>query len=222
MCPQRSAFGYNLSSSQSENCLFANVYAPAAYEDGEIRENLPVLAFIHGGGYLVGSASEPLYNASQLSQHWNVIVVTFNYRLNVFGFLGHPALTAAGLSNLALQDQRAALQWVYTNIKAFGGNPDDITLWGQSTGGSSALLQAAVSGSGENGYFKRVISESGPVRGELRTISEAETIGIQFAQAVGCGSDASAATLQCLQTASMEKVSRLMLNQVCDHSASDA
>jgi carboxylesterase type B len=121
---------------KSEDCLYANVWTPAKSAD----EKLPVLVWIHGGGYMAGSATERLHHGDNLAAK-GVIVVSFNYRLGVFGFLAHPELTkesphhASG--NYGLMDQIAAIAWVHRNIAAFGGDPNRVTIFGESAGAGS-------------------------------------------------------------------------------------
>jgi para-nitrobenzyl esterase len=142
----------------SEDCLYLNVWIPARPKS----RKLAVMVWIHGGGLQNGSASIPLYAGDQLAQR-NVIVVTTNYRLGVFGFLAHPDLTResanASSGNYGLLDQLAALRWVKRNIGAFGGDPDRITVFGQSSGAISisALITSPLSA----GLFQRVIAQSG-------------------------------------------------------------
>ena len=117
----------------SEDCLYLNVWTPAKSAD----DRLPVMVWIYGGGFKTGSGSEPWYNGAHLARK-GVIVVTVNYRLDVFGFLSHPELTAESNNhasgNYGLLDQIAALGWVKRNIAAFGGDPDRTTVFGKSAG----------------------------------------------------------------------------------------
>lgn len=121
----------------SEDCLYLNVWTPAA---GKPKAKLPVTLWIHGGGYVAGWGSEPEMDGEEWARHGGVLV-TFNYRLGLLGFLAHPALSAEnpeGVSgNYGMLDQIAALKWVKANIAAFGGDPDRITLMGQSAGAMS-------------------------------------------------------------------------------------
>ncbi len=139
--------------SPSEDCLYLNVYAPA--EPGPPR---PVLVWIHGGSYASGSGA--LYNGSGLAAGGDVVVVTLNYRLGVFGFVDLGAVTDAEVpSNLGLRDQIAALRWVRDNIAAFGGDPERVTVAGESAGSVSvSLLLTAPSA---RGLFRSAIMQSG-------------------------------------------------------------
>ena len=121
----------------SEDCLYLNVWTPAA---GKTDAKLPVTLWIHGGGYSAGWGFEPEMDGEEWARHGGVLV-TFNYRLGILGFLAHPALSAESehsvSGNYGMLDQIAALKWVKANIAQFGGDPDHITLMGQSAGAMS-------------------------------------------------------------------------------------
>ena len=144
----------------SEDCLNLNVWTPS------LTGRRAVMVWIHGGGFSGGAGNTPLYDAGPLMRR-GVVVVTINYRLGVFGFLAHPQLTAESpyhaSGNYGLEDQIAALQWVKRNIAAFGGDPSNVTLFGQSAGSMSAALLAASPEA--KGLFHRAILESGTVFG---------------------------------------------------------
>ena len=145
-------------SGPSEDCLFLNVYAPADFTD---KSKLPVMFWIHGGGYAVGASSEPRHNGDFLPTK-GVVLVTINYRMGVFGFLaaadlGHEANGAAG--NYGLLDMVAALQWVKTNITRFGGDPDNVTIFGESAG--SFAVSTLMAAPAARGLFQKAIGESG-------------------------------------------------------------
>ena len=142
----------------SEDCLNLNVFTPAT----KAGQKLPVMVWVYGGAYNEGGGNMPISDGNRLAQK-GVIIVTFNYRVGAFGFLSHPELTkesghnASG--NQALGDSIAALKWVKENIAAFGGDPDNVTIFGQSAG---ACIDAFLVGSPQaKGLFKRAISESG-------------------------------------------------------------
>ena len=169
-------------SSTSENCLYLNVYTPADNKVGSGK--LPVMVWIHGGVFIWGESND--YNPSQLVKN-GVIVVTLNYRLGALGFLAHPALTdhSGGPSgNYGLMDQQAALRWVQHNVAAFGGNPHNVTLFGESSGGLSVLSQLASPGA--HGLFERVIVESGAYTLNPVSLATAEVAGQAFATSAGC------------------------------------
>lgn len=143
-----------------EDCLYLNVWAPeAASRDGQ---PYPVIVWIPGGGLTNGSTSIPLYDGAALARR-GAIVVTVAYRLGVLGFLAHPELTAesgtGGSGNYGLMDQVAALEWVQDNIAAFGGDPDRVTVAGQSAGATSVSILMASPRA--KGLFQRAIGQSG-------------------------------------------------------------
>jgi para-nitrobenzyl esterase len=141
---------------QSEDCLVCNVWTPET-----ARGPLPVMVFVHGGAFCNGSGSGVMYRGDRLAAR-GVVVVTFNYRLGALGFLAHPALAdeeSGGFGNWGLLDQVAALGWVRDNIRAFGGDPSNVTVFGESAGAMSICdLLAAPSA---RGLFRRAIAESG-------------------------------------------------------------
>ena len=146
-----------------EDCLFLNVYAPA---DAAPKSKLPVMFWIHGGGFAGGASSEPRHNGDFLPLK-GVVLVTINYRLGVFGFLvtSELAKEANGASgNYGLLDMVAALQWVKANIKEFGGNPDNVTIFGESAG--SAAVSTLMAAPMAKPLFHRAIGESGAPFGE--------------------------------------------------------
>jgi para-nitrobenzyl esterase len=171
----------------SEDCLTLNVWMPATKHAGK----LPVMVWIHGGGLLNGSGSLPQYAGDQLAAR-DVIVVTINYRLGVLGFLAHPELNRespyGGSGNYGLLDQIAALKWVNRNIAAFGGDPDQVTIFGQSSGSFSASM--LVASPLAKGLFRRAIGQSGavfePVELEpVFTPNGAAEAGARFASRAG-------------------------------------
>ena len=150
-------------SGPSEDCLTLNVWAPyAAKPDRKSPAALPVMVWIYGGGFSTGGTSENRQDGEFLA-HRGVIVVSMNYRLGIFGFLAHPELTAESAShssgNYGLMDQAAAIAWVRRNIAAFGGDPANITIFGQSAGSQSvsALMASPLTA----GLFAKAIGESG-------------------------------------------------------------
>jgi para-nitrobenzyl esterase len=189
-CPQpSSAFGV---ASTSEDCLYLNVFTPAGAQGAGAR-NLPVMVWVHGGSLRTG-ASE-LYNPTGLVGH-GVIVVTINYRLGALGFLADSALASrpGGPSgNYGLMDQQAALRWVQRNIRGFGGNPRNVTLFGESAGGLSTLSQLVSPGA--RGLFQRAIVESGSYNPNQQSLATAEAAGQAFATKAGCASN----TASCLR-----------------------
>jgi para-nitrobenzyl esterase len=187
-CPQPAGvFGQ---ASTSEDCLYLNVFAPAVNRGSD----LPVMVWIHGGG-LVGGESDD-YNPSALVAN-SVIVVTINYRLGALGFLAHPALASrpGGPSgDYGLMDQQAALRWVKRNIRAFGGDPANVTIFGESAGGQSVLMQLASPTA--RGLFAKAIAESGAYAEYPVPLATAEAQGQAFAAKAGCASQ----TAECLRS----------------------
>lgn len=174
----------------SEDCLTLNVFAPAN------AKRAPVMFWIHGGGFVNGSGTAALYDGAELARQ-GVVVVTINYRLGRFGFFAHPALSAEAkgqpVGNYALMDMIAALKWVRQNIARFGGDPDQVTIFGESAGGV-AVNDLMVSPAAR-GLFARAISQSGLGREAALPLGEAEKKGESFAAALGLG-NASAADLR--------------------------
>lgn len=159
VCPQQGMYPPDAPSEpMSEDCLYLNVWTPANPTVG----NLPVMVWIYGGALSNGSASTPLYAGDKLVAH-DVIVVTANYRIGVLGFLAHPALSAeasyGSSGNYGLLDQIAAFQWVQRNIEAFGGDPNNVTVFGQSSG--SISISALATSPLSKGLFQRAIGQSG-------------------------------------------------------------
>lgn len=163
-----------------EDCLTLNVFRPFGV-DGP----LPVMVFIHGGGFVRGTANDPLFDGARLAQA-GLIVVTVNYRLGALGWLAHPALPDGG-GNYGLMDQIAALNWVQDNIAAFGGDRSNVTVFGSGAGAMSiALLMLSASA---RDLFQKAILQSVPGRTRLRSAQEAEAVGRQFAAALGPETD---------------------------------
>jgi para-nitrobenzyl esterase len=187
-CPQPGG-----ASGTSENCLFLNVFT----RPGASRAGRPVMVWVHGGALVTGESDS--YNPAALVKD-GVTVVTINYRLGALGFLADSALARRGgaAGNYGLMDQQAALRWVRANISRFGGNPRNVTLFGESAGGLSTLSQLVSPGSA--GLFQRAIIESGSYNPTQASLASAETAGATYAARVGCGSQPSpAATAACLR-----------------------
>ncbi|WP_338553060.1 carboxylesterase/lipase family protein [Paenibacillus sp. KS-LC4] len=145
---------------ESEDCLYLNVWAPESAVAGDAADaSLPVMVWIHGGSFLTGAGSWPLYDGSELAKRGNIVVVTINYRLGPFGFLHLAPLGGSFVSNAGLLDQIAALEWVKNNIAAFGGDPAAVTIFGESAGSMS--IAALLSMAKAKGLFSRAIMQSG-------------------------------------------------------------
>ncbi|XP_053397712.1 cholinesterase 2-like [Mercenaria mercenaria] len=177
----------------SEDCLNLNVYVP---HDFTTNVSLPVMIWIYGGGFNDGASA--LYRADVLTAFTNVIVVTINYRLGMFGFLQSDDGKLPG--NQGLWDQHLAIKWVHDNIAPFTGNPGQVTIFGESAGGASVLFQALYPGN--KGYFQRVIAESGSPLANWATIQGPNAKS--FAKRVGC--DSSSDWIACLRSKSTSQL----------------
>lgn len=187
---------------RSEDCLYLNVWTPAAASPGDA---LPVMVFIHGGAFVEGSAALPAYDGSYLAASGNVVVVTINYRLGAFGFLRYrdASGTLAGGGNAGLLDQQMALQWVQQNIGAFGGAPSRVTIFGESAGAMSVGLHLFSVPSSAN-LFQAAIMESNPMGLPYRDTVAAQTRGAVFATTL-CR-NAPVCTADSLQTATPARI----------------
>jgi para-nitrobenzyl esterase len=165
----------------SEDCLTVNIYAP---DDLGEDERLPVYVWIHGGAFVAGSGNS--YDGSQLARDGRIVVVTINYRVGILGFVNlGAALNSADIpSNLGLRDQISALTWVRTNIAAFGGDPDRVTIGGQSAGSMSVSLLLHIPKA--RPLFQQAIMQSGAVS-LIHGQAKSEAIGRQYAAALGAG-----------------------------------
>jgi len=184
----------------SEDCLYLNVFTPQKRS----AHSLPVMVWIHGGGFIMGAGD--LYDGSIIAAKGNVIVVTFNYRLGALGFLSLPELDAEsenGTSgNYGFLDQQAALRWVQKNIGAFGGDPDNVTIFGESAGGHAVCAHLLAPGS--KGLFQRAISQSGFSGRDIRNKTTAFSEGNKFVSKLGC--TAGESCLKCLREKTAEAI----------------
>ncbi|MDB5045433.1 MAG: hypothetical protein JWQ08_1483 [Deinococcus sp.] len=177
-----------------ENCLFLNVYTP---KSATATSRLPVMVWLHGGSFTLGSGSA--YDGSVLADNYGVVVVTLNYRLGALGFLSLPALNAESADNASgnygLLDQQAALRWVQRNVAAFGGNPGNVTVFGESAGGMSVCAQLASPQAA--GLFQKAIIQSGLCTspGNAVTLAQAAARNVRYADKLAC----QAADLACLR-----------------------
>lgn len=165
---------------ESEDCLFLNVWAPA----GDADAGNPVMVWIHGGGFVVGTSSLPVYDGEALARA-GVVVVSVNYRLGLLGFFAHPGLTAespnGASGNQGLHDQVAALQWVRDNIAAFGGDPGNVTIFGESAGSISVCYLAATPLA--DGLFQKAIGQSGGCFARHASLDSTEGVVVDTAVA---------------------------------------
>ena len=169
----------------SEDCLYLNVWTPAK----SVNERLPVMVWIYGGAFVGGMTSIPAYDGAPLAEK-GVVLVSVSYRLGAFGFLAHPELTkesGKGSGNYGLQDQIAGLRWVKDNIAKFGGDPNRVTIFGESAGGMSVSMLAASPAA--KGLFHRGISQSGGHFGPARvgTVAGATSPPLRVAEGIGQG-----------------------------------
>jgi para-nitrobenzyl esterase len=182
---------------QSEDCLNLNVWAP------EGARNLPVMVWIHGGGHRIGSGTFPLYDGAALARQ-GVVLVTINYRIGLLGYFAHPALTQevsadAPLGNYGMMDQIAALEWVQRNIAAFGGDPDQVTIFGESAGAASSLY--LIASPRARGLFHRAIVQSGGGLQRPASLRAQEEQGVAAAGRIGLGANATATELRATTSA---------------------
>ncbi|GAA4020846.1 carboxylesterase/lipase family protein [Deinococcus rubellus] len=181
ICPQRpNAITGNpdRTLSGSEDCLYLNVYAPIN------AAAAPVMVWIHGGSFDTGTGN--IYNGSRLARDFGVVVVTLNYRLGPLGFLAAPALGPQGTGNYGLMDVQAALKWVKVNAAAFGGDPGNVTAFGESAGGM--ILCDLLTSPQSAGLFQKVIVQSGPCAASINSVplKAALNIGAQYTRDLNC------------------------------------
>jgi para-nitrobenzyl esterase len=184
-----------------EDCLFLNVHTPAP-----ARKRMPVMVFVHGGG--LNTQHGAMYDPTRIVERSDVVVVTLNYRLGALGFLAHPDMSDPFAGNFGLADQQAALEWVRDNVDAFGGDPGNVTLWGQSAGGRTACAQLAAPGAA--GLFHKAIMQSAPCGNPVLTVDEAERRGLAHAAELGC--DTASDSLACLRGADVADLVALGLD----------
>jgi para-nitrobenzyl esterase len=178
----------------AEDCLYVNVWAP----EKPAAAGLPVMVWIHGGGFVNGGASPAVYDGSHFAKR-GVVFVSINHRLGRFGFFAHPALTKESpegpLGNYGYLDQIAALQWVRRNVAAFGGDAGNVTVFGESAGGGS-VLTLMVAPLAKGLFHKAIVQSGGGRAGGImtpRTLKEAEGVGLAFGKLVGVAGDDAAA-----------------------------
>lgn len=194
----------------AEDCLYLNVFKPAK----QSKQPYPVVVWIYGGGFVNGGSSPSVYSGESFAKQ-GVVFVSFNYRLGRFGFFAHPALSSFendALGNYAFMDQIAALNWVKSNISQFGGDPQQVTLMGESAGGKS--VHAMMQTSAAQGLFNKAIIMSGggrelfnqlPLTSDNKNILSAEQVGVNFAAQHGITGDNKAA-LNALRALSAEQL----------------
>lgn len=203
-----------------EDCLYLNVATP----DVKPAQAKPVMVWFHGGGFIGGDGLQgsPL---QRLAKRGDVVVVSMNYRVGAMGFLAHPALSAEGKAqstdvnsdsgvfasgNYGLMDQQAALRWVRDNISAFGGDPHNVTIFGESAGGVSVCAHLASPLSA--GLFKQAIAESGPCMYDNPSLASAEKQGEYLATKLGCESEEHGNLLACMRSKKPEDILHALPN----------
>jgi para-nitrobenzyl esterase len=213
-CPQPHR-GVFAAPSDTEDCLYVNVFTPDPAPDQATRR--PVMVWLHGGGLFSGESND--YDGSKLARLGDVVVVTLNYRIGALGFLSHPAINAEGhaFANYGIMDQQFALKWVQSNIAAFGGNPGNVTIFGQSGGGTSVMANLASPKA--KGLFHRAINQSG-TRIAVTTPATALKLGQEFATAAGCV-DQSATCLRSLAVDQVLKNQAGILTRVVEYPSVD-
>jgi para-nitrobenzyl esterase len=200
-CPQVSRFGQT-DASDNEDCLYLNITVPAPRPPASgVPPGKPVIVWIHGGAYVGGSAD--IYPLDYFARLGNVIIVSINYRLGVFGFMAHPAFDPAHNGSLGLEDQREALRWIKRNIGAFGGDPRNVTLAGESAGAASVCMQL-IAPQEAAGLFQKAIIQSIGCTIHLRTAAEAANTGVKIAGLVQCTDPAAA--ISCLRGKSVQEL----------------
>lgn len=186
---------------QSEDCLQLNIWRPSG------ARKLPVMVWIHGGAHVIGSGTFPAFDGTALARQ-GVIVVTVNYRLGALGYFAHPALTQAApkgeaTGNYGLMDQLAALRWVQANIAAFGGDPRQVTLFGESAG--AIAVSTLLANTQAKWLFARAIVQSGVGLADMRTLADEEARGMAIAARAGAEPAATADELRALSVDSLVK-----------------
>jgi para-nitrobenzyl esterase len=177
-CPQVARYGLT-EAGYNEDCLFVNVVVPAA----PAHNKRPVIVWIYGGAFVGGSSA--LYPLAHMATGGDVVVVSFNYRLGVFGFMSNPAFEVTYDGSYGIEDQRAALRWVQRNIAAFGGDPHNVTIAGESAGAAAVCMQI-IAPEETTGLFQKAIVQSAGCVQRMRTVAESDKIGIQVAAVAGC------------------------------------
>lgn len=198
-CPQLERYGIP-ESSLNEDCLALNITLPFQHT-ADMNKKRPVIVWIHGGAFVGGSSG--LYSLDYMAELGDVVVVSINYRLGVLGFTAHPAFDADHNGGYGLEDQRAALRWVQNNIAAFGGDPDNVTVAGESAGAASICMHL-ITPDKTQGLFHKAIIDSAGCATPLPTVEKGQKIGTQIGEKLGC-SDTNTA-LDCMRAQPIEKL----------------
>jgi para-nitrobenzyl esterase len=212
VCPQPvdPRIPIDLGAPQGDDCLTLNIWASSDVTDGARR---PVMVWIHGGAYVLGSANQPLYDGRVLAENGDVVVVTVNYRLGAFGFLDLSSFSTTRRrfdSNLGLRDVLHALHWVRENIAAFGGDPDRVTVFGESAG--AGIITTLLTSPAAEGLFAGAIAQSSPAT-SLYDVSRGRRVAEQFLAALGLA-DNDIDRLTEAPDAALIEASRTVFNEV--------
>ena len=185
VCPQPTdpKIPIDLGAPQGDDCLTLNVWASSDTEPGDGK---PVMVWVHGGAYLLGSSAQPLYSGRVLAGGGDALIVTINYRLGAFGFLDMSSFGSQFASNLGLRDVLFALRWVRENIAAFGGDPDRVTLFGESAGGG--IVTTLLASPAAEGLFSAAIAQSSPAT-SIYDSDRARRVAEQFIETMGVQTD---------------------------------
>lgn len=206
VCPQVTspAIALGADAVMDEDCLMLNVWAPAGDADATAGPR-PVMVWLHGGAYTFGASSQQMYDATSIVSRGDVVIVTLNYRLAAFGFLDLPALLPDGGfdRNLALKDVLLALRWVQENIAGFGGDPDRVTVFGESAGGG--LVTTLLATPSAAGLFHRAIAQSSPAS-SMYGVARAREVAERFAHELGIDLTDAEASATALRAASADQL----------------
>ena len=189
VCPQPTdpKIPLDLGAPQGDDCLTLNVWASSDTEPGDGK---PVMVWVHGGAYVLGSSAQPLYHGRALAGGGEAMIVSLNYRLGAFGFLDMSSFGSQFASNLGLRDVLFALRWVRDNIAAFGGDPDRVTLFGESAGGG--IVTTLLASPAADGLFSASIAQSSPATSVYNS-DRARRTAEQFIETMACRPTRSAA-----------------------------
>ncbi|KZV76723.1 alpha/beta-hydrolase [Peniophora sp. CONT] len=198
----------------AEDCLYLNVWMPA---NATNTSSLPVAFYIYGGGFFAGTTQGfPMYD--WVAQNPGIVAVSAAYRLNALGFLAGPGIVADGDYNVGLLDQRAAMEWVQRHISAFGGDPDEVTIIGESAGAASVVMHITAYGGNQTAPFKRAVTQSigyGP--SQTAVGDETDTFFANFTASVGCPADLSPTdAMACLRNVTVDDLILGINNQTTD------
>ena len=198
-CPQQLLYSeyfdeWNTKAPLSEDCLFLNIWVPKTIRS---LGNASVLIWIHGGGYFTGASTLQQYDGAHLAAKNNVIVASMNYRVGALGFLHLDSDEAPG--NMGLFDQHLAIKWIKENIESFGGDPQSLTLFGESAGGGSTSFHL-ISPTSKN-LTKRFIMQSGTANApwSFKTSQEAQKLALELASALDCAKNDTKEVIKCLR-----------------------